>query len=226
MGNDSAGLHLIMDARVEDSAVFTKEHLTRLFASIVEALGMQALGKIQVYEVPVDPAILARVKLTGNFEDEGGISTVQVISTSHLSLHAWPLQKYFALDAFSCKDFDADLAQRIIYESLGVRSANTLVVQRFKPEEGSAQIHVQRYSYPQTISPLPEAKSKRFYLLRDHDHSGISGVGVIAEGVQFSTGACVLSWLTEHASTGNYANLETLMKIHGHNGSTRCVMLD
>ena len=65
--------------------------------------------------------------------DEGGITGIQVISTSHLSLHAWPLQRFFSLDAFSCKDFDSDLALGIIRSSLGVVSDSTHVVARTRP---------------------------------------------------------------------------------------------
>lgn len=140
--NDSAGLHIIMDARVVDPAVFTPERLTDLFHKVVGALDMKPLDKVQVYEVPCDPSILERVKRTGQFEDEGGISTIQVISTSHLSLHAWPLQKFFSLDAFSCKDFNAELALSIIRETLHVRSESTLVVRRRKPTEESKEQHV------------------------------------------------------------------------------------
>jgi len=130
---DSAGLHVIMDSRVEDPRVFEAKNLVSLFHQIVEALGMKPLDKVQIYEVPVDPEILERVKRTGVFEDEGGISTIQVISTSHITLHAWPLQNYFAMDAFSCKDFDADRALGIIRDVLKVTAENTLVVRRRKP---------------------------------------------------------------------------------------------
>jgi S-adenosylmethionine/arginine decarboxylase-like enzyme len=129
----SAGLHIVMDARVADSSVFTQERLIELFGKVVVALDMKPLDKVQVYEVPVNPAILERVQRTGNFEDEGGISTIQVISTSHLSLHAWPLQKFFSLDAFSCKDFNAELALSLIRETLRVTSEKTLVIRRKKP---------------------------------------------------------------------------------------------
>ena len=135
--NDSAGLHIVMDARVTDPEVFTPERLTSLFGKIVVALDMKPLDRVQVYEVPVDPSILERVKRTGKFEDEGGISTIQVISTSHLSLHAWPLQNFFSLDAFSCKDFDAELALSIIRETLGVTTEHTVVIRRKKPADGS-----------------------------------------------------------------------------------------
>jgi S-adenosylmethionine decarboxylase len=95
-----------------------------------------------VYEVPCDPEVLERVKKTGKFEDEGGITSIQVISTSHLSLHAWPLQNFFSLDAFSCKDFDAELALSIIRETLAVTEEETVILKRHKPVRGSRARHV------------------------------------------------------------------------------------
>ena len=133
MSKSSAGLHLIMDGYVKDSGVFTRGNLEALFSKLITALEMKPLDKVLVYEVPVDPEVLERVKRTGTFEDEGGISTLQVISTSHLSLHAWPLQSFFSADCFSCKTFNVDLAISIIKESLGVYTDNTIVLHREKP---------------------------------------------------------------------------------------------
>ena len=130
---ESAGLHIIMDAYVRAPAVFTREKIERLFVKLTAALEMKALDKPKTYEVPVDPAVLARVKATGKFEDEGGITSFQVISTSHMSLHAWPLQSFFSLDAFSCKEFDSSIALTIIREELGVTTENTKLVFRRKP---------------------------------------------------------------------------------------------
>ncbi len=117
---NSAGVHLIVDARVRDGGVFTKENLGSLFLELVEKLGMRILLGPEFLEVPVDPEVLRRVELTGNFEDEGGITGMCVISTSHLSVHCWPLQGFFSLDAFSCKDFDTRVALNVIVDRLGV----------------------------------------------------------------------------------------------------------
>lgn len=132
--SESAGLHITMDAYVADGTIFTKARLTELFAKLITALEMKALDKSVFYEVQVDPAVLERVKRTGKFEDEGGITGIQVISTSHLSLHAWPLQEFFSLDVFSCKDFNADLALGIIKETLHVTDASVEIHHRKKPE--------------------------------------------------------------------------------------------
>jgi len=61
---------------------------------------------------------------------------------------------------------------------------------------------------------------KPFYLDRIVDETGISGTGVIAEGVQFSNGKCAMCWLTKNFSIGIYDDVETLIAIHGHDGKT------
>lgn len=67
---------------------------------------------------------------------------------------------------------------------------------------------------------------RTFQLHRDEDETGISGIGIVAEGVQFTDGTCVISWLTEHSSLGIYNDLQTLVSIHGHGGRTRVVWTD
>lgn len=67
---------------------------------------------------------------------------------------------------------------------------------------------------------------KQFHLDRIEDESGVSGCGRVAEGVVFANGKCALSWLTAHTSIAVYDNIETLDKIHGHNGKTLVVMDD
>lgn len=62
-----------------------------------------------------------------------------------------------------------------------------------------------------------------FHLERDEDESGVSGTGVVAEGIVFSNGKVVMSWLTEHTSIAVYENMAHLEAIHGHGGKTRIV---
>ena len=67
---------------------------------------------------------------------------------------------------------------------------------------------------------------KRFQLNREEDESGVSGVGHIAEGVMYSDGTCSLRWRTRYKSTAVYPDMETLMRIHGHNGATQLEWID
>ena len=63
---------------------------------------------------------------------------------------------------------------------------------------------------------------KIFHLARAEDVSGISGTGVVAEGVQFQDGQCVICWIN-HGSVAVYHSLESLLLIHGHEGKTKVV---
>ncbi len=59
-----------------------------------------------------------------------------------------------------------------------------------------------------------------FKLVRVEDVSGTSGTGVVAEGVQFTDGTCVIRWTTQWTSTAVYYSLDELIAIHGHQGRT------
>ncbi len=61
---------------------------------------------------------------------------------------------------------------------------------------------------------------RRFNLVRNEDESGVSGTGIVAQGVQFDDGTCAMRWLTETASTAVYDSIGDLEKIHGHGGKT------
>lgn len=66
---------------------------------------------------------------------------------------------------------------------------------------------------------------KPFHLVRHEDISGISGTGVVAEGVQWSNGQVTLCWRGEHSSVAVWPSLEDAMAIHGHDGATEAVFL-
>lgn len=67
---------------------------------------------------------------------------------------------------------------------------------------------------------------KTFHLLRHEDKSGVSGTGIVAEGVVFSTGKVSLGWLTLVKSVAVYDSIEDCEVIHGHNGATQIVWQD
>lgn len=67
---------------------------------------------------------------------------------------------------------------------------------------------------------------RMFQLQRDEDESGVSGTGVVAEGVVFTDGSAVLRWKTFMHSTAIYDNIECVQAIHGHGGKTKVVWID
>lgn len=66
-----------------------------------------------------------------------------------------------------------------------------------------------------------EKQLRTFKTVRTEDISGVSGTGVVAEGVVFTDGTAVLRWLTDKSSTAIYDSIEDLESIHGHGGATR-----
>jgi hypothetical protein len=64
---------------------------------------------------------------------------------------------------------------------------------------------------------------KTFDLVRDEDASGVSGVGCVAEGVEFTDGTVALRWLTKMACTGLYDSVDHVIAIHGHGDKTKVV---
>lgn len=70
-------------------------------------------------------------------------------------------------------------------------------------------------------SPDSQASQmRRFLLRRKEDISGVSGTGVVAEGIRFSNGQAVLHWLTQLSSVAVYHSVDVLVQVHGHDGST------
>jgi hypothetical protein len=66
----------------------------------------------------------------------------------------------------------------------------------------------------------PTPTSRRFALIRTVDHTGVSGVGAVADGVEFHDGSVALRWHGEHASTVVWSSIEHAIAVHGHDGAT------
>lgn len=68
---------------------------------------------------------------------------------------------------------------------------------------------------------------RRFYLHRVVDETGISGTGVVADGVVWQDGTVTLKWLGEHTSEVSWPRgMESVEHVHGHGGKTVVVWRD
>ena len=70
--------------------------------------------------------------------------------------------------------------------------------------------------------------TRRFQLHRDNDVTGVSGTGIIAEGVEFSDGTVALRWTSAWPTSVVFHDrgMEGIYAVHGHNGQTRVKWLD
>ena len=64
---------------------------------------------------------------------------------------------------------------------------------------------------------------RMFVLQRDEDETGVSGTGMVAEGVEFSDGRVAMRWMTATSSTAVYDSMDDIETIHGHGGKTQIV---
>jgi predicted kinase len=85
-----------------------------------------------------------------------------------------------------------------------------------------------RVIYVDRAAADTERVIRRFELHRDVDVSGVSGTGVVAEGVEFSDGVVSLRWLGAWPTSVVYFDRGALAveHIHGHSGATQIVWLD
>ncbi|MBM0235942.1 hypothetical protein JNW88_00370 [Micromonospora sp. ATA32] len=68
--------------------------------------------------------------------------------------------------------------------------------------------------------------TRRFELHRDHDVSGVSGTGVVADGVRWPDGSVSIRWRGERPSIVFWHSLADAEQVHGHGGATRFMWLD
>jgi S-adenosylmethionine decarboxylase len=133
----SVGRHLLIDGFCDETEPLADPtRIEGLFRRLVRTLDMEILVPPVTKEVPLQPEKLA----TGS--DEGGITSFCVITTSHMSIHTWPLRRFFSMDVYSCKDFDPDAAIAVIRETLGVVALNVKNVVRRAPEPVDAAVVV------------------------------------------------------------------------------------
>lgn len=102
------GRHIKVLGRGSPALLGSKSVVSQVLEELVGSLGMRLLGAPHMYEVEAEIAKLG----VEPFEDEGGVTGVCVLSTSHCTIHTWPLRPFFVMDVYSCRDFDPRVVER------------------------------------------------------------------------------------------------------------------
>lgn len=71
-----------------------------------------------------------------------------------------------------------------------------------------------------------ETTARRFILVRHVDISGVSGTGIVAEGIEWTDGTVTLHWLGDRPSTTVWNSIDDVDAIHGHSGLTELQFID
>ena len=108
------GRHIKILGRGNPQQLGSPAVVESMLTSLVDELGMRLLGQPQMFEVEQE---IAKLNVEP-FEDEGGVTDIAVLSTSHISVHTWPLQREFVMDVYSCRPFDPDDVRRALLSDL------------------------------------------------------------------------------------------------------------
>jgi hypothetical protein len=87
---------------------------------------------------------------------------------------------------------------------------------RYCPVKGCGRTEAQE---PPVVGPKP------FVLRRNTDVSGVSGTGIVAQGVEFQDGTVALRWMSAWPTSVVFHDkgIDAVRAIHGHDGATEIV---
>ncbi len=129
-----SGWHLMLDAIVRDPGwISSADKIGEFLTGLIPRLGMELLDGPRITEVDLDPSMVQ------SDLDDGGITGYCLITTSHLSIHTWPLRNRFCLDVFSCRRFDPQIVIDYAREEFGVVSESAHWIERRWPDAVSVE---------------------------------------------------------------------------------------
>jgi len=114
------GVHLVIDGYVRDPKVFKEAILSVLIHELVGALGLTI----------VHGPVFAKARASELTGDLGSLQGFALLTTSHIAVHCWPLQRFFSLDVYARQSFDTDRARMIIDDTLDVMTSHVTVLNR------------------------------------------------------------------------------------------------
>jgi S-adenosylmethionine/arginine decarboxylase-like enzyme len=131
MHNFTKGLHLIFTGYVKpeySSLLLDKEYLSDTLTECVGLVGMEILLDPIMVEVEISPE--------NQFTDldDGGVTGVSILSTSHVSIHTWPLHDRLSFDLYSCHDFDYLAVMDYLTDRLCLSGGDIHIIDRTPPE--------------------------------------------------------------------------------------------
>jgi S-adenosylmethionine decarboxylase len=109
------GRHVKIVGKGDPDRLRSVDWVRAMLEEMVSRLGMRLLGDAHMYEVEEEIHKMGAEP----FEDEGGVTGIAVLSTSHCAVHTWPLRSHFVMDVYSCRDFEAADVEQVLYERLG-----------------------------------------------------------------------------------------------------------
>lgn len=103
------GRHLVVDGRADPDLLRDRDHLERVLRTLAAVAEMEVVD-LRLYVVPEELEKVGKVP----FQDSGGVTGYAVLTTSHISIHTFPLLGEYRFDLYSCKDFDPERVEETL----------------------------------------------------------------------------------------------------------------
>ncbi|NMB92024.1 MAG: adenosylmethionine decarboxylase [Parcubacteria group bacterium] len=108
------GKHLLVEVITKNPKELTnKKLIKKVFEQIVKAVKITPVLQPVIYQFPNKPNMPKNIK--------GGLTAFYIIAESHLAIHTWPENNYFAFDLFSCKNFSEKVVIQIIKNNFSIK---------------------------------------------------------------------------------------------------------
>ena len=100
------GQHMLIDTRQCNSKIISIPDVTQFIKELVVLIDMVGWKEPMVTRFPEDKAL-------GSLQ---GVSAIQMIYTSSITLHGHDVTRDMYLDIFSCKEYDAEKVENFVKE--------------------------------------------------------------------------------------------------------------
>lgn len=110
-----------------------KRTISHLFERVCSLTQLKPLGDLVMHEFEKD-------EINGF---EPGLTAFQILAESHISYHSYVEERGFALDIYSCHDFDVDSVRQLITDVFGDQIRSSRVVSRELPPPPECETNAQ-----------------------------------------------------------------------------------
>jgi S-adenosylmethionine/arginine decarboxylase-like enzyme len=125
--NSTSGRHFIFTGFVRSEfqdLLNDPDYLAQMLHDLIGAVDMKILVPANMVKVEIDEN-----KANGD-EDCGGVTGTAILSTSHISIHTWPLHNRVSFDLYSCKDFNTAKVMTLLTERIGICGGDVVSLSR------------------------------------------------------------------------------------------------
>ncbi len=111
------GNHLILDG-FSDANLEQTKFIKNFLIESTKKIKMKAISKpIVLYHKAKEPK-------------ESGVTGTIILAESNITIHTYPEKKWFALDIFSCKEFDINKTMRYLIKKLKISRYKKRILKR------------------------------------------------------------------------------------------------